>query len=143
VVSEQIDAKAPARLGGWFYLTIEMMPGERLLRSGQASRQHTPLSGAAGRLYLTNMRLIWSPLRPLAWVRLARRVQGLALTEIARCEEGEPSFYLGWPIDVYTSHAQYRYHVLAPIIGRALRVDAQDWVVAISREAERARGNAE
>ena len=137
--SEQIDAKAPARLGDWFYLTIEMMPGERLLRSAQAMRMLRPKLGAEGYLYLTDMRLVWSPPRPLAWLKLVRQAQVIPLTEIARCEEGESSFWNGWPIDVYTSDARYQYYPHTRGIGRAFREDTQGWVEAISRAVETAK----
>ena len=134
-----MSANAPDRLGGWLYLAIEMLPGERLLRSVQATRQRTPLSGATGRLYLTDMRLVWSPPRPLAWLKLIREAKVIPLTEIARCEEGESSFWNGWPIDVYTSEALYRYYPHTRGIGRAFREDTQTWVEAISRAVEIAK----
>ena len=137
-----MSEKATDRLGDWFYLTIDMMPGERILRSVQAMmRVHRPISGAEGYLYLTDMRLVWSPPRPLAWLKLVREAKVIPLTEIARCEEGESSFWNGWPIDVYTSEARYRYYPHTRGIGRAFREDTQTWVEAISRAVEIAKGH--
>jgi len=100
---------------------------------------HRPMSGAGGYLYLTDMRLVWSPPRPLAWLKLVRQAQVIPLTEIARCEEGESSFWNGWPIDVYTSEAQYRYYPYTRGIVRAFRKDTQEWVAAIGEAVKAAK----
>jgi hypothetical protein len=66
----------------------------------------------------------------------------MPLTEIGRCEEGEPSFFTGWPIDVYTGDAQYRYYQHRLGLAHAFREDTQKWVRTINAAVAAAKERA-
>jgi len=123
------------------FLPVELLPGERVVRGILATRQHTLLSGALGQLYLTNRRLLWTPLRVNVWMRLVKEPQVVALSEIDRCEVGERSVFRGWPADVYANGSRYRFYVgaLWGWVSHAMRGHTEEWVAAIRQAVKAAK----
>ena len=119
------------------FLPVELLPGERVVR-GIPTRQHTLLSGALGQLYLTDRRLVWTPLRINVWLRLVNNAQVVHLSDVERCEVGERSVFRGWPADVYANGSRYRFYVGA-LWGYAMRGHTEEWVAAIRQAVKAAK----
>jgi hypothetical protein len=117
-----------------------MLEGERLIRADLAVTRYSPSRGALGRLYLTNLRLIWSPYRFMFWIFRGKPTI-ISLSEIEECKLGEPDFFLGFPADLYTGEATYRFFVYTwhGLWMRATRAAAMRWVAAMETAAAAAK----
>ena len=97
-------------VGGFWFRPVPLLEGGRLLRAEFAATRYASSRGALGRLYLTNLRLIWNPYRFMSWIFRGKPTI-ISLSEIEEYKLGEPDFFLGFPADVYTGEAMYRFYV--------------------------------
>ena len=129
-------------LGGqWALPTIPPMPDERIAKIGEAlARQPGRVSGAFGRLCLTNQRLIWNPSSLYRWLRIEEPFISL-LAELD-CKVGKPSIWYGFPIVLETKERSFWLYIHSPEIlwARALRRTAREWANAIEAARQTAKG---
>ncbi len=115
--------KSPT-LGGALFLPTRTLEGEGLIRAVLAGRRHEgDLFIPTGRLYLTNLRVIWSPLFVYSWMRAITRPDVIDLMSITECTlsgrsllspvtpaikltyDGYPYWlYVGWSARSWTEH---------------------------------------
>ncbi len=131
------------KVGGLWFRLVPLLEGERPLRAEFAAARYSPSRGASGRLYLTNLRLIWSPNRLAAWI-FGGKPTIISLSEIEECRLGEPHFFYGFPADVHTGDAMYRFYVYtwSNLWIRSTRAAAMRLVAAIKRAASAAKETA-
>jgi hypothetical protein len=125
------------RLGGFLFSSVQMLEGERLLQAEVAAQRYSPspMRGATGRLYLTNMRLIWSPYCPVSWI-LRKKPQIIPLTEIEGCTLAKEDFFLGYAADVHMGKATYRFRIGGIL---TTRDETAKWVAAVEGAARAAK----
>ena len=117
-------------------------PGEVILKEGGGAlaRQPRRVSGAFGKISLTNQRLLWNPYSLYRLLRIERPFETL-LTKLGGCKVGKPDVWYGFPIVVETGERSFWLYIHSREIlwMRALRSTATEWMQAI--EAARGRAN--
>ena len=130
-------------LGGRWVLRIPLMSGETVLKEAGLALDRQPgrISGALGRLFLTNRRIIWCPFLPYAWLFRIKRPFELDLSALTGWETGTPDIWYGYPLVLETSEGSFRVfiHSREVLWMRAMRDTAKEWSRAI--EAARRQGN--
>src|SRR5437870_5546055 len=130
-------------LGGRWVLRIPLMSGETVLKEAGLALDRQPgrISGAFGRLFLTNRRIIWCPFLPYAWLFRIKRPFELDLSGLTGCEIGTPDMWYGYPVVLETREGSFRVfvHTRYVLWSRATRATAAEWSRAI--EAARQQGS--
>src|SRR5438876_2335303 len=130
-------------LGGRWALRIRLMYGETTLKEAGLALDRQPgrISGAFGRLFLTNRRIIWCPFLPYAWLFRIKRPFELDLAQLEGWGIGTPDRWYGYPVVLETREGSFRVFIHSREIlwMRATRDTAKEWSLAI--EAARQRGS--
>ena len=134
-----MSADMAKRLGGFWFSPVPMLERERLLRAELGAMRRPPMNIylAAGRTYLTNCRLIWSPLFVYSLVRLIRNPVVISLSSVEGCTLGSRDWFspLVPPMDVQTDREAYRFYMGASWGKRVAVV----WMGAIASAVQAAR----
>ena len=130
-------------LGGRWALRIPLMSGETTLKEAGLALDRQPgrISGAFGRLFLTNRRIIWCPFLPYASLFRIKRPFELDLSELKGCEVGTPDVWYGYPVVLETREGSFRVfiHSREVLWMKATRDTAKEWSRAI--EGARQQGS--
>ena len=125
--------------GRGLFLPVPLEEDERVLRSELAGWGDVvlPIFIPTGRLFLTNTRVIWSPLFVYSWTRLVRRAAAIPLIEIRECELEQRSWVspVVPAIRLLTDEATYRFY----IGGAWTRASATAWIREIKQAVSKAR----
>src|SRR5207244_11351376 len=95
--------------------TLPPRPDEGIAKIAEAlARQPGRVSGAFGRLCLTNQRLIWNPSSIYRWLRIEEPFISL-LAELD-CKVGKPSIWYCFPIVLETKRRSFWLYIHTPEI---------------------------
>ena len=112
---------------------MAMTSDENTLKVGVGlARQPRAISGAFGKVCLTDRRLIWNP--GSLYTKLLRFKPFIReLSELKGWKVGRGSIWYGFPVVLETSEGSFWLYIHSPEIlyARALRSTAKEWVTAI------------